>query len=174
MILPSRLRQHASAAGWCTCAIALILMMLMSGTPSAQAQDDAGKVLKAMTNYVTSQKVISATYDTDIEIVTITYKRRGRSSSCRAARGCDPPLDRAMNYCLLAERRSAKLAVQVANLTAGGLICHQLKAQKNDLPTEKEKLAINFLRNDLQARVAFINKIAAPVLNKMFECGLIP
>lgn len=70
MILPSRLRQHASAAGWCTCAIALILMMLMSGTPSAQAQDDAGKVLKAMTNYVTSQKVISATYDTDIEIVT--------------------------------------------------------------------------------------------------------
>ncbi len=64
--------------------------------------------------------------------------------------------------------------MQVANLTAGGLICHQLKAQKNDLPTEKEKLAINFLRNDSQARVAFINKIAAPVLNKMFECGLIP
>jgi len=52
--------------------------------------------------------------------------------------------------------------------------CDQLKAQKKDPPTEKEKLAINFLRNDSQARVAFINKIAAPVLNKMFECGLIP
>jgi hypothetical protein len=30
------------------------------------------------------------------------------------------------------------------------------------------------LRHDSQARVAFIDKIAAPVLNKMFECGLIP
>jgi hypothetical protein len=31
-----------------------------------------------------------------------------------------------------------------------------------------------FLRNDSQARMAFIDKIAAPVLNKMFECGMIP
>ena len=52
--------------------------------------------------------------------------------------------------------------------------CDQLKAQKGEPPTEKEKVAINFLRNDSQARVAFINKIAAPVLNKMFECGMIP
>ena len=52
--------------------------------------------------------------------------------------------------------------------------CDQLKAQKSEQPTEKEKMAVNFLRNDSQARVAFINKIAAPVLNKMFECGMIP
>jgi hypothetical protein len=52
--------------------------------------------------------------------------------------------------------------------------CDQLKAQKSEPPTEKEKVAVNFLRNDSQARVAFINKIAAPVLNKMFECGMIP
>jgi hypothetical protein len=52
--------------------------------------------------------------------------------------------------------------------------CDQLKAQKNEAPTEKEKMAIEFLRHDTQARVAFIDKIAAPVLNKMFECGLIP
>ncbi len=52
--------------------------------------------------------------------------------------------------------------------------CDQLKAQKGEPPTEKEKIAVNFLRNDSQARVAFINKIAAPVLNKMFECGMIP
>ena len=52
--------------------------------------------------------------------------------------------------------------------------CDQLKAQKGEPPTEKEKMAVNFLRNDSQARVAFINKIAAPVLNKMFECGMIP
>jgi hypothetical protein len=52
--------------------------------------------------------------------------------------------------------------------------CDQLKAQKNEPRTEKEKMAIEFLRHDSQARVAFIDKIAAPVLNKMFECDLIP
>jgi len=35
-------------------------------------------------------------------------------------------------------------------------------------------MAIEFLRYDSQARVTFIDKVAAPVLNKMFECGLIP
>jgi hypothetical protein len=55
-----------------------------------------------------------------------------------------------------------------------GATCEQLRAKKDEPPSEKEKMAIEFLRNDSQARVAFINKIAAPVLNKMFECGLIP
>jgi hypothetical protein len=52
--------------------------------------------------------------------------------------------------------------------------CDELKAQKNEPPTDKEKEAIQFLRNDSQARIAFINKIAAPVLNKMLDCGMIP
>jgi hypothetical protein len=52
--------------------------------------------------------------------------------------------------------------------------CDELKAQKKDPPTAKEKEAIEFLRNDSQARIFFINKIAAPVLNKMFDCGMIP
>jgi len=52
--------------------------------------------------------------------------------------------------------------------------CEQLKAQKDEPRTEREKMAIEFLRNDSQARVAFIDKVAAPILNKMFECGLIP
>jgi hypothetical protein len=52
--------------------------------------------------------------------------------------------------------------------------CDELKAQKKDPPSDKEKQAIEFLRNDSQARIAFINKIAAPVLNKMFDCGMIP
>jgi hypothetical protein len=29
-------------------------------------------------------------------------------------------------------------------------------------------------RDDEKARVAFIDKIAAPVLNKMIECGMAP
>jgi len=52
--------------------------------------------------------------------------------------------------------------------------CDELKAQKKDPPSDKEKEAIDFLRNDSQARISFINKIAAPVLNKMFDCGMIP
>lgn len=52
--------------------------------------------------------------------------------------------------------------------------CEQLKQQKEEPKSEKEKLAIEFLRNDSQARVAFIDKVAAPVANKLFECGLIP
>jgi hypothetical protein len=52
--------------------------------------------------------------------------------------------------------------------------CDELKALKGEPPSEKEKMAIDFLRDDAQARKTFIDKIAAPVLNKMFECGLIP
>src|SRR5664279_92701 len=50
-------------------AVALTVTVLAAAIPNAQAQD-AGKVLKAMTDYVTSQKIISITYDTDIEVVT--------------------------------------------------------------------------------------------------------
>jgi hypothetical protein len=52
--------------------------------------------------------------------------------------------------------------------------CDELKAMKNEPPSETEKLGIDFLRNDSQARETFINRIASPVLNKMFECGMIP
>ena len=51
--------------------------------------------------------------------------------------------------------------------------CDQLKAQKNEPPSDKEREAIEFLRNDAQARTTFIDKIAAPVLNNMFDCGII-
>jgi hypothetical protein len=52
--------------------------------------------------------------------------------------------------------------------------CEELKKARTEGPSEKEKLALDFLRNDEQARVFFINRIAAPVANKMFECGMFP
>jgi hypothetical protein len=52
--------------------------------------------------------------------------------------------------------------------------CEQLKQMKSEGPSEKEKAALEFLRGDSQAREAFIDKIAAPVANKMFECGMFP
>jgi hypothetical protein len=52
--------------------------------------------------------------------------------------------------------------------------CDELKAQKAEPPSEKEKIALDLLRDDPKARGAFVNQIAAPVLNKMFECSMIP
>jgi hypothetical protein len=52
--------------------------------------------------------------------------------------------------------------------------CDQLKAMKGEPPSLKEKEALDFLRGDDQARVTFIDRIAAPVANKMFECGMFP
>ena len=56
--------------------------------------------------------------------------------------------------------------------------CEQLwqeKAQaKNKPKSAQEQEAINLLKSDAQMRQAFINKIAAPIANKMFECGMIP
>ncbi len=52
--------------------------------------------------------------------------------------------------------------------------CEQLWAAKQQPKSPEEQKAVNFLRNDPQARQAFLNKIAGPVSNKMFECGMIP
>jgi hypothetical protein len=54
--------------------------------------------------------------------------------------------------------------------------CEQLWAKKVDKtpPTPQEANAVKLLKGDPQMRAAFINKIAAPIANKMFECGMIP
>ena len=54
--------------------------------------------------------------------------------------------------------------------------CEQLWLKKSQKapPSAEEQKVIGFLKNDLQMRVYFINKVAAPIANKMFECGMIP
>ena len=56
--------------------------------------------------------------------------------------------------------------------------CQQLAEQKGQPPTgekaELEQRAVQILRNDPQMRTAFINQVAAPITNKLFECGMIP
>lgn len=52
--------------------------------------------------------------------------------------------------------------------------CEQLWQQKAEPKSQEEQRAVEFLRNDPQARTVFINKIAGPVVNKMFECGMVP
>jgi len=56
--------------------------------------------------------------------------------------------------------------------------CEQLwqeRAQKGKKPeSPMEQRAMEMLKSDSQMRAAFINKVAAPIANKMFECGMIP
>ncbi len=52
--------------------------------------------------------------------------------------------------------------------------CQQLWEQKSQPKSPEEQRAVDFLRNDPQAREAFLNQVAAPIANKMFECGMIP
>ena len=51
--------------------------------------------------------------------------------------------------------------------------CEQLWASKGQHGPEEQRL-IGFLRNDPAMRQAFFNQIAGPVMNKMFDCGMIP
>jgi hypothetical protein len=56
--------------------------------------------------------------------------------------------------------------------------CQQLAQQKKQPPTgpkaQMEQRALQILRNDPQMRTEFLNRVAAPIANKLFECGLIP
>jgi hypothetical protein len=55
-----------------------------------------------------------------------------------------------------------------------GATCEQLWEMKGKAKTAQEQEVIQFLRNDPQMRAEFINRIAGPVANKMFDCGMIP
>jgi hypothetical protein len=52
--------------------------------------------------------------------------------------------------------------------------CEQLWEQRGKPKSAQEQELVTLLRGDAQMRTAFIGKIAAPVANKMFECGMIP
>ena len=56
--------------------------------------------------------------------------------------------------------------------------CEQLwqeKAQGQGKPKpEMEERVIGILKQDPQMRQAFFDKVAAPIVSKMFECGMIP
>ncbi|MBK9116036.1 MAG: hypothetical protein IPM22_10445 [Betaproteobacteria bacterium] len=55
-----------------------------------------------------------------------------------------------------------------------GMTCEQLWQQKSQPKSAEEQRVIGLLKSDPQMRTAFVNKVAAPIVNKMFECGMIP
>ena len=52
--------------------------------------------------------------------------------------------------------------------------CEELWRQKGEPKPPREQQAIQMMRGDPQIRAMFIDRVAAPIANKMFECGMIP
>jgi hypothetical protein len=56
--------------------------------------------------------------------------------------------------------------------------CDQLRAAKQQPPTGQqaamEQKAIEMLHTDADMRHYFLSKVAAPVADKLFQCGMIP
>ena len=76
----------------------------------------------------------------------------------------------AQQYPIL-DKVAAKVVAKYQNSSCEQL--YQQKAQKAP-PTPEEQKVVQFLHSDPQMKTVFINKVAAPIANKMFDCGLIP
>ena len=84
-----------------------------------------------------------------------------RTSSAEAQPQQYPIMDKIANKIILKYEQSS---------------CQQLQQKESQKapPSAEEIRAVQFLHNDPQMRIAFINKIASPIANKLFDCGLIP
>jgi hypothetical protein len=76
----------------------------------------------------------------------------------------------AQQYPIL-DRVAAKVIAKYQNSSCEQL--YQSKSQKAQ-PTPEEIKVVQFLHSDPQMKTVFINKVAPPIANKMFDCGLIP
>jgi hypothetical protein len=47
-------------------------------------------------------------------------------------------------------------------------------AKQGQPKTPQEQEVVTMLQNNPQMRTEFINKVSAPIVNKLFDCGLIP
>ena len=52
--------------------------------------------------------------------------------------------------------------------------CEQLWEKKGQPKSPEEQRVVGMLKSDPAMRTEFINRVAAPIVNKMFECGMIP
>ena len=56
--------------------------------------------------------------------------------------------------------------------------CEELKSQKEQPPDPQQaamkQKAVAALKNDPKMREQFLSKVAGPIANKLFECGMVP
>src|SRR4029453_11858319 len=83
-----------------------------------------------------------------------------------------PQAQQAQQYPVM-DRGAQKIIDKYTNST-----CAQIAEMKSEKPQGEEaqmkERVIQMLKQDPQMRRAFINKVAAPIANKLFECGMIP
>ncbi len=83
-----------------------------------------------------------------------------------------PQAQQAQQYPIM-DRVAQKIVDKYTNST-----CVQIAEMKSEKPEGEEaqmkERVIAMLKQDPQMRQAFINKVAAPIANKLFECGMIP
>ena len=101
-----------------------------------------------------------------------------------------------LTLCLLASRAQSSLGqaqgqaasnYPVADMVADKIIqkyqnssCDELKAKKppsasgEEKPKPMEEKVIQDLKSNPDLRKHFLDKIAGPIVNKMFECGMVP
>jgi hypothetical protein len=87
----------------------------------------------------------------------------------------------AMIFVLLQVGVAAAQDYPIMNMIADKVIqkyqqssCQELWQKKGKAKSPQEKRVMELLRSDPQMREAFIAKVAPPIANKMFECGMIP
>lgn len=73
----------------------------------------------------------------------------------------------------LLDKVANKVIQKYQNSSCSQLWEERMQKQGKTVP-QKEQEFVQILRNNPQLRTEFINKVAAPVANKMFECGMIP
>ena len=76
---------------------------------------------------------------------------------------------RAQQQFPLADRVADKVIANYQNSS-----CQQLAAKKAQPPTAMQQRVVQFLQQDPTLRAHFIDRVAAPIANKLFECGFIP
>lgn len=52
--------------------------------------------------------------------------------------------------------------------------CQQIAANKQAPPSDMQKRAVQMMRQDPQLRKAFLDQVSPAIVNKLFECGMIP
>jgi hypothetical protein len=74
---------------------------------------------------------------------------------------------------LLFDLVTNKVIDKYQNASCEQLWQERMQGQGKPKP-EREQELIQLLQGDPELRTKFINKVAAPIANKMFECGMIP
>ena len=52
--------------------------------------------------------------------------------------------------------------------------CAELAGKRGQPPSPMEQRVVQMMRDDPAMRTAFLDRVAGPIANKMFECRLIP